>query len=204
MDAYVKSEFKIRVLEEESKRYSETESLERMDQIFGQDQVIEQMQKSRTMSADDIFRDRYSEELIPGEKLEEKVDDTYQLISRGKKLSSMQKGKRAKSAEKKIINQRHLRKEQEMMEERRKSDNEFYLNYMVEGALDNVEKEYTDENQLNALRQWTVYTSKHDSSDKDHESVARYLLTPERKVSFSQECEFILKTVNQYNPADFP
>ncbi|MCR5053437.1 MAG: hypothetical protein K6A69_01170 [Lachnospiraceae bacterium] len=158
MGEYKKSEFKTRRLAP-GVREEDTTKRQVFD-TFGLDINQINAETHSKARAGEIFSERFDDVVIPKETLKEKIDEQYsQQISHGKKLSGMSKSKRAKSAEKKLELQRHLRDENKLFAEKRESDTEFMEKYTSQDYIEGMSRNYSPQERV-VLREWAIQETK--------------------------------------------
>ncbi len=136
------------------------------ESFWGQDMALRNVEKTVSGSSIDIFKERYAEEKIPKEGLENRVSDTYTAARSNKTLSNMQKGKRAESAYRKIERQRNLLNEQKLFIKKRQDDKEFVLSMLTEEREKELSSRIGSEDEMNLLRNWGIMREEDDDYDE--------------------------------------
>ena len=173
----------------------------------------EQEMRRDIVTSKDIFAQRYSEEEIPQEAIEKRVEEEYSKSHEGKLLSGLQKGKRASSAKKKIKNQKRLRKEMQIYIERREDDRKISLEYLSDEQAEELKKRYKTEEQQEFLQNWIIGYDTLDEVDKVRSGLAgsefdrfrqyRYFLNEmvkdEQDYSYKSDKEFLSRLAEKYD-----
>ena len=188
MSDYVESSFKQRKISDYEKKYMPSD--ESLKGLFVTGQREKEIRDSLN-ATEDIFIERYSEEEIPKEQLENRIEEEYKKNHDGVLLSSFQKGKRANASQKKIKNQKRLRKEMELFVNRKEEDRAVTSEYLKEKDADSLKKHYKSAEQKEFLQNWIIGYDKEEEVDKVKDSLAR-----EGNDRFRQYNRFMREMVN--------
>ena len=99
------------------------------ENIVGIDEHADRLTTDMGLQMDSYFNERFGEQVIPQERLENKIDEAHKQSFKNRSVGSMEKGKRAKSASKKINLQRHMQKETTAYIEKRTEDRKNLMHY---------------------------------------------------------------------------
>ncbi len=190
MSDYVESSFKQRKINDYEKKYMPSD--ESLKGLFVTGQREKEIRDSLN-ATEDIFIERYSEEEIPKEQLENRIEEEYKKNHDGVLLSSFQKGKRANASQKKIKNQKRLRKEMELFVNRKEEDRAVTSEYLNEKDADSLKKHYKSAEQKEFLQNWIIGYDKEEEVDKVRKDS---LATEEGNDRFREYNRFMLEMVN--------
>nr|MCR5773995.1 hypothetical protein [Lachnospiraceae bacterium] len=170
------------------------------ESIVGLDMHADRLQSDMGMQMDSYFNERFGEQVIPKKRLKEKIDEAHDQTFKNRSVGFMEKGKRAKSASKKISLQRHMQKEQHTYIDMRNDDRKQMMRYFDRSKVENIDtvnEVYRSQEEKEALQDWLIEVDSHKNNKINYG-----LLSSDEDVRV-KEYKHILKEVGKLNVRAF-
>ena len=171
------------------------------ENIVGIDEHADRLTTDMGLQMDSYFNERFGEQVIPQERLENKIDEAHKQSFKNRSVGSMEKGKRAKSASKKINLQRHMQKETTAYIEKRTEDRKNLMHYFDRSRVEDIEAVndiYQTPAEKEALQEWLVGVD----TQQDKNKINYNLLSTNEDVRVA-EYKKILKSVAKMKVSSF-